>query len=74
VAVYISARDHSGILVECHDDTGRDHILDEHPEMAGLEDWVRETIADPLAIYQSAQHPARRAFHRPYNFGPLLGN
>lgn len=74
MAIRFSATDPQGNTVECLDRTWVGHIVDGHPEMSAREAWVQETIARPLGIYQTTQHPARRAFHRPYNFGGQLGS
>ena len=74
MAVLITGRDPFGVRVVCHDTTWSEHIVADHPEMAGNEAWVQQTVEDPLAIYQSEQHPRRRIFHRPYRFNPPLGN
>ena len=74
VAIYFSATDPQGVIVECHDRTWFGHIISGHLEMQDREAWVRQTIAQPTGIYQSTQNPARRAFHRPYNFGGQLGS
>src|SRR5690242_12245362 len=44
-----------------------DHIMEGHfATMATREDWVKETISDPLAVYRDAKHPTRRVFFRHY--------
>lgn len=44
-----------------------------HPEIAGREEWVQETINGPDAIHQSSAYASRHLFHKEYDFGSELG-
>jgi hypothetical protein len=72
MAKRFGAVDPNGIPVECDDETWSGHIL-RHAELLDREAWVTETIEEPLAIYQDADYPNRRAFYRPYSFGHTIG-
>ena len=67
MARHFSVDDQSGIRVECTTERWFGHILDAHPEMAGLEELVRETLRAPEGIYQTATFQNRRAFHRAFS-------
>jgi hypothetical protein len=46
------------------------HILD-HPEMAGLEAAIRETLAHPALVVQSISDEAARLYNRFYSAAPM---
>ena len=58
-------QDPRGYKVSCTDECWEFHILDEHPEMDGLEDTVKETIQTPYLgfIYQDRDYPERNIYY-----------
>lgn len=57
-------RDHEGLHVRLTDERLA-HIL-EHPEMAGMEDAIRDTLAHPEKVVESFSDPAARLYYRLY--------
>lgn len=72
MAVRFVCRDRDGIVVTCDDENWQIHVQ-RHAEIEGREAWVRQTIEDLLAIYQSDTHANRKVFYRPYTFDPRVG-
>ena len=56
--------DHQGLAVRLTDER-RAHILD-HPEMAGFETAIAETLEQPALVVQSISDDAARLYYRFY--------
>ena len=67
MALRFVCQDREGVRVECDEQNWLVHEA-RHPEISGHEDWVRQTIEDPLVIYQSDTHVVRMVLFRPYTF------
>ncbi|MBV8356564.1 MAG: hypothetical protein JO189_01305 [Deltaproteobacteria bacterium] len=63
--------DHQGLHVRLTDERLA-HILD-HPEMAGLEEKISETLAHPVLVIKSISDGAARLYYRYYS-GTRLGD
>jgi hypothetical protein len=57
--------DYEGRTIRLSDERWR-HIA-EHPEMAGLQKAVEETLREPEAVIQSASDPLARLYYRFYH-------
>jgi hypothetical protein len=64
-------RDHQGLLIRLTDERLA-HIL-EHPEMAGLERAIEETLSDPQRVVESLSDPQARLYYRFY-LGTRVGD
>lgn len=65
--------DRDGIEVTCDEENWLAHAS-KHAEIRGHDDWVRQTIEDPVAIYQSDTDADRKVVYRPYTFGREVGH
>jgi hypothetical protein len=63
-------RDHSGRVIRLTDERLRP-ILD-HPEMAGMEPALGETVAMPVLVVQSVSDPRVSLYHRRYDQTPAV--
>ena len=63
--------DHQGLAIRLSDERLA-HILD-HPEMAGLDAAISETLANPALVIQSISDEAGRLYYRFYS-GTLAGD
>ena len=72
MALRFVCHDRDGVRVECDEENWLVHEA-RHPEISGHEDWVRQTIEYPLAIYQSDTHADRKVLYRPYTFNRRVG-
>src|SRR2546428_206440 len=63
--------DHQGLAIRLTDER-LDHIL-EHPEMAGMERAIEETLEHPECVVQSFSDPEARLHYRLY-FGTRVGD
>ena len=59
-------KDRDKTPVRCGHATWNGHIVDEHPEMAGHQSAVSQTIRDPVYVYQSTRYANRRIHYRPF--------
>lgn len=67
-------------ILRCTDQWGRTitlaqarwqgHILVNHPEMAGQEAIVQQTLTDPICVNHDKDFPDRENFYRPFVFRP----
>lgn len=64
-------QDYAGVAVRLTDER-RQHIL-QHPEMAGMDAAIAETLLHPQRVVQSASDPQARQYYRFY-FATLVGN
>ncbi|MBI4419215.1 MAG: hypothetical protein HY560_00155 [Gemmatimonadetes bacterium] len=64
-------RDFEGRAIRLTDER-RQHILG-HPEMAGLESSIEETLTSPEAVIQSLSDPEARLYYR-YYVGTVVGD
>jgi len=53
-------------------DERRKHIEEDHPEMQGQIDKIRETLADPELIVRSRADPMVELFYRHYRNTPVM--
>jgi hypothetical protein len=72
VSIRFVCRDPDGITITSEEENW---LIQErrHEEIKEHEDWVRLTIEEPLAIYQSDTHANRKVFYRPFTFDPRVG-
>ena len=61
--------DHDGRHIRLTDERLR-HIH-EHPEMAGLDAAIAETLAEPEQVIESVSDPQMRLYYRPYSRTPV---
>lgn len=59
-----------GTEVVCDKRNWEGHIASEHRELTGQMDAVRQTIEEPLSVYQVPAHVRRQAFYRPSELPP----
>ena len=65
-----SATDCFGNYVELPESTWIEHVLDEHPEMAGYEELVKTILRDPYQVRRSTKHSTGAAFISAAGVGP----
>jgi len=65
-----SATDCFGNYVELAESTWIEHVLDEHPEMAGYEEIVKAILRDPYQVRRSTKHSTGAAFISEAGVGP----
>jgi molybdopterin synthase catalytic subunit len=64
-------RDHQGLAIRLTDERLA-HIL-EHPEMAGMEQAIEDTLLRPERVVESLSDPQARLYYRFY-FGTIVGD
>lgn len=66
MAEVFRCRDKDNVIIICPEDTWKNHIVAEHPEMEGCEAYVKAAIEKPYQIYQDGRHSNRKNIYRPF--------